>query len=645
MALNPIKYLGEEGIEQIGKNISDKIDKTEKGSANGIAELDATGKVPVAQLPSYADNVVDNLTSTDTTKSLSANQGKVLKGLVDEKALKSKYGDTEINVGRKANTPIGNYSTAEGYNTTASGYASHAEGSNAYTNSNGEITFYDTRTVTISDDVTVEVDSSQAYGVNSHAEGCQTLAYGNFSHAEGRQTTASGSGSHAEGVGTTANGTANHAEGVGTIANGARCHVEGIWTIASGSANHAEGKNTTANGNNSCHAEGYNTTASGIATHAEGSSDNRIIDVIADFSWNDTTNEDIINAWNTQKFSVAHGRVSHVEGSNNLSLGHASHAEGQNTIAVGNRSHTSGFYTKALHENEAAYGKYNESNEDTLFSIGDGTADDARHNAFEITTDGGKLHDKDIATMDELPNPNLLINPDFKINQRGKSGNIVPDKNANGDDIHTYFVDRWGIDSGSVTINTDGTLTLNGTMSQILENSVGTNVTASVSAGTATYDNITQTFTITGNGDVISWAKLEIGSAATAFIPPDPATEFLKCCRYFQIIDNGSPLFGIVTNSSRIRLTMPIICPMRKNPTVSLLQHTGDFTWSFTIKNAAGTSSFITMDFSAMSAAFIRTDGAIMNVYINISHTLSTGEIVYTGGTGGIYFSLDAEIY
>ena len=54
-------------------------------------------------------------------------------------------------------------------------------------------------------------------------------------------------------------------------------------------------------------------------------------------------------------------------------------------------------------DNKASFGKYNKSNDDTLFSVGDGTADDARHNAFEITTNGGKLHDKDIATTDLIP--------------------------------------------------------------------------------------------------------------------------------------------------------------------------------------------------------------------------------------------------
>lgn len=97
------------------------------------------------------------------------------------------------------------------------------------------------------------------------------------------------------------------------------------------------------------------------------------------------------------------GEHSTAEGVNTTASGGASHAEGYSTVAIGDQSHTSGYYTKALHDNEAAYGKYNVSNDNTLFSIGDGTADDARHNAFEITTDGGKLHDKDIATTDLIP--------------------------------------------------------------------------------------------------------------------------------------------------------------------------------------------------------------------------------------------------
>ena len=174
-------------------------------------------------------------------------------------ALKSKYGDTTIDVGRKADTTVGRFSTAEGYNATASGTGSHAEGYNA-----------------------------TASGTGSHVEGGITTAFGDYSHAEGYKAAAN----------------------------------EDI--------SHAEGRETTAGGMYS-HAEGYKAAAGGLASHAGGTG------------------------------------------------------------------------TKALHDNEVAYGKYNESKDDTLFSVGDGTADDARHNAFEITTSGGKLHDKDIATTDLIP--------------------------------------------------------------------------------------------------------------------------------------------------------------------------------------------------------------------------------------------------
>lgn len=242
--------------------------------------------------------IVDTILSNTSTNPV---QNKVVMSALAEKALKSKYGDTTIDVGRKLNTTVGTYSTAEGYQTTASSAA-------------------------------------------SHAEGCETTASKIGSHAEGRETTASGQYSHSEGYNTTASGLNSHAEGETTTASGDYSHAEGYYTTAIGDSSHAEGRETTASKNNS-HAEGTGTTASG----------------------------------------------------------YASHAEGQRTTASGDYSHAGGHHTQALKEAEFAHGKFNQSNEDTIYSIGDGTADDARHNAFEITTDGGKLHDKDIATTDLIP--------------------------------------------------------------------------------------------------------------------------------------------------------------------------------------------------------------------------------------------------
>lgn len=101
--------------------------------------------------------------------------------------------------------------------------------------------------------------------------------------------------------------------------------------------------------------------------------------------------------------TTASGHSSHAEGINTTASGDFSHAEGSNTTASGDFSHAGGHLTNALHDYEVAYGVCNISRNDTLFSIGDGSDLNNRHNAFEITTTGGKLHDKDIATTDLIP--------------------------------------------------------------------------------------------------------------------------------------------------------------------------------------------------------------------------------------------------
>ena len=161
-----------------------------------------------------------------------------------------------------------------------------------------------------------------------------------------------GTNSVAEGSGTTASGNQSHAEGSGTTASSYQCHAEGYDTKASGRCSHAEGSGTKASGDFS-HAEGFSTTASGSQSHAEG----------------------LITQAN----------------------GNHSHAEGNWTTASGDYSHAEGRYTVTKNEAEHASGQYNVSNSattefgdsgNTLFSVGNGTADNARHNAFEIRQNG-----------------------------------------------------------------------------------------------------------------------------------------------------------------------------------------------------------------------------------------------------------------
>ena len=122
-------------------------------------------------------------------------------------------------------TASGYASHAEGDKTTASGYDSHAEGGYLYSDEEGYLEEF------IIDDLNTSIISTTAEGIQSHAEGTQTLAYGYSSHSEGYRTVASGDYSHAEGDMTTASGDYSHAEGRNTLASSSDQHVQGRYNI------------------------------------------------------------------------------------------------------------------------------------------------------------------------------------------------------------------------------------------------------------------------------------------------------------------------------------------------------------------------------------------------------------------------------
>lgn len=235
-------------------------------------------------------------------------------------------------------------------------------------------------------------------------------------------------------------------------------------------------------------------------------------------------------------------------------------------------------------------------------------------------------------------NPNLLDNPDFKINQRGMS-------EYSG--IGVYTVDRWLVSNNGLIVKIEnGSLILTNCSStyphfrQKLENPIayaGQTVTLSVkfsfidrssntkfrlalasgedsSAWTWQFKDfsndgvVSVTFKIEDRlnavslilvGDVpssvkIEWIKLEIGKVATPFIPPNPATELLKCQRYLQpvIVSRRNDGWHDFDHSFSVNL---ILDPqMRVAPTVlnpeclsfdteygsGAWQHTGEFTFN-----------------------------------------------------------------
>lgn len=294
--------------------------------------------------------------------------------------------------------------------------------------------------VSIADYANTEGLSGIAAGKYSHVEGRGNLAAGAYAHVEGNHSVGGYVG-HAEGFKTKALGDYSHSEGEATVASNKRAHAEGYKTNASGEKSHAEGNESKALGPathaegirtqakiSGSHTEGMQTTALGENSHAEGKSTNIAPDTITTSS----TNNDIITAYNSHKFSLAKGNNSHVEGLDNLALGKhshvegfynkaigiATHAEGNRTRATGNNSHTEGYDTQATSvqahaEGESTIasgsnshaegsntiasgraqhvqGRYNITDYNSKYAhiIGNGTSDNNRSNAHTVDWQG-----------------------------------------------------------------------------------------------------------------------------------------------------------------------------------------------------------------------------------------------------------------
>ena len=188
------------------------------------------------------------------------------------------------------------------------------------------------------------VNNSTASGVNS-----ASLNKGNASAENSISTNIS----TATGVNSTAlnNGTSS---GEGSVAmnygkaDGKGSVAIGLGTVAKGEYSLAQGHESRAN-NHDSHAEGYGTNASRDQSHTEGI------------------------------FTTTNGLASHAEG------------QGSTTGTNATASHVEGSYTIANNESEHAQGKYNVSdteNSGTLFTIGNGTAEDNRHNVVSIYHNG-----------------------------------------------------------------------------------------------------------------------------------------------------------------------------------------------------------------------------------------------------------------
>ena len=102
-------------------------------------------------------------------------------------------------------------------------------------------------------------------------------------------------------------------------------------------------------------------------------------------------------AWAIGNLVKTNGKASFACGDFTSANAQYAFSEGTNTTANTEASHSAGRYTNTKNRSEFSIGEYNNSvsasttfgdSGNTLFSVGNGTADNARHNAFEIRQNG-----------------------------------------------------------------------------------------------------------------------------------------------------------------------------------------------------------------------------------------------------------------
>lgn len=256
------------------------------------------------------------------------------------------------------------------------------------------------------------------------------------------------------------------------------------------------------------------------------------------------------------------------------------------------------------------------------------------------------------AAIADKTNPNMLDNWYFvhPVNQRIVSGTITLDGTAK------YFIDRWKLVSGSVTV-TDTGLTLDGTIAQVLEDAPASwlnshrcaTVLVRTAQGTLTldttapsYDDSSKTFSITGSGLNIVAAKFELGKSQTlAHIVdgayelnaiPNYAEELAKCQR-FCFRTTGGGLFkraDTAYGSTTFQFFLPCPVPMRTNPVVeSALE--SPVIYKFSPTTGLTQETGFDFNYTAMN------NGTIRVIARKVGHGLSDASI----GMTGVVFSAD----
>ena len=223
------------------------------------------------------------------------------------------------------------------------------------------------------------------------------------------------------------------------------------------------------------------------------------------------------------------------------------------------------------------------------------------------------MEDVTMYMADKFSNPNLLINPNFKINQRGQATYETSGASQ------IYSADRWRLGRGKVTVNSDGTVTVTATggttneegyYQQYLENAISGDYTVSmevisvsgavriaidgawknIKSGLNVFHGITGTGAVglqlaNGASITLKWVKLEQGSIATPFVAPNIAEELIKCKGFYKSIE-FTEVFYSGTKSTEYIFSY-VIQNMRIKPTATsnIKDHYGLSAWKTTVND------------------------------------------------------------
>ena len=260
-------------------------------------------------------------------------------------------------------------------------------------------------------------------------------------------------------------------------------------------------------------------------------------------------------------------------------------------------------------------------------------------------------------------NPNLLINSDFMVNQRGAvSGADVA--------VDAHFLDRWrnsgGVantgfrwaDLGGIRTLTIGAIGYTRQCAQVIEKSSviagahtlswsGTAQARVYNSGASAPSFATSPISVNldgtanvlvelqGSGGTVSNIKLERGPVATPYQPPTYDDNLRACMRYFQRLGGSdpyepfAPCYGRSTTRAQPVIFLPV--PLRAAPTV---------TWGGTlrIEGTSVTKTATAITLARAGRTVIRLNADTTGLTVNDPYTL------LADNTTSAYIAFDAEL-